>query len=340
MFRRRLLLAALAVAAVLPVAWLGWRVWQKRDPLALFRWLPGENVLLLHLDVEALRRAAALTSLLESQVPPDPDYAAFVRDTGFDYQRDLDQAVVCYLPDRVFVLARGRFHPERLRAYALAQGGACAGNRLGLPCHIAASRPGQRVSFVLLADDLLALATAPEPDAVLQLAREPALSAEPLAQAARLLSPGAPLLWLTSAPSTLGQALPEAFSPLGRALAPAQRAYLFLSDRAGSIQVLLHAACASPSQAEETRRLLRGLHDLFLALVQGARGSRAPTDWERILASAVVTQQGATAQITWTVDQETLRRLGSATAAAPAPAPGRKPGSSPAADRPAGTGKD
>lgn len=326
------------VASLLVLTGLAWWLWQKRgEPDAWFRRLPGENVLLLHLDVAALRGAKSLSPLLQSQVPPDADYAAFVRQTGFDYQRDLDQAAVCFLPDRVYILARGRFDLARLRAYAQSQSGACPGDR---PCHMPASQPGRHISFLLLASGTLALATGPETDAVLALQKEPTVNATPLVQTARTMNGGSAVLWLTAAPSTLGQALPGNAALLAGALAKAQRAYLFLNPQPAGLQVVLHAVCASESQASETRRILQGIHDLI-----GGLARKGPADWARVLNSAVVDQQGSVARVTWLLDQETLRQLGTLTTGAAGSgsgpsSPGRTTGKSPGSERPAGTGKD
>ena len=285
--------------AVLVAAGAAWWVWrQKRDQGVLFNRLPAENVLLLHVDIERLRHASALAPVLRARVDPDPDYAAFVKQTGFDYQRDLDRAVVCYLPDRVYVLAQGRFDAERLRQYALAQGGNCAGNRL--PCRMAASRADRRISFSLLTPNVLGLATAPEPDAVRQLEQTPAPNAEPLALAA---GDPAALLWATATPEALdrgleGQAggLPH---NLSKALEGAQRVYLYVNDRSPNLEVSLKAVCHSESQAAEMRRLVQGMNDFI-----GGLARRTP--WGKVLASAVIRQEQSAIRATWTLDPAVL----------------------------------
>ncbi len=312
-----------------------WWLWRNRARDELFRRLPGENVLLLHLDVAALRRTNALAPLLQAQVTPDPDYGAFVRETHFDYQRDLDQAAVCWLPDRVYILARGRFDPERLRAYAISQGGACSGRLLERPCNLPAGRPGRRISFWMPSSRLLALATAPESDAVLQLQNEPAMNATALARAAQAFSPEASLVWLTTAPSTLGQVLPGAGALLAGALSNAQRIYLFLNPSPAGVQIALHADCLSDSRAEETKRLLQGISDLMAGLTR-----RGPAEWSRLLSSAAIQQQGTTVRATWQIDAETLRLLGSATSADPNSSPDRRGGKSAGSGRSAGKRKD
>ena len=304
------ILVALAGATVI------WRAWRpKQDSSLLFQRFPADNVLLAYLDLEQLRRASALAPLLRARVEPDPDYAAFVKKTGFDYQRDLDAAAVCYLPDRVYVLARGRFDQARLRQYALDQGGNCPGQGLERPCWMPASLPGRKISFSVLSGGLLALATAPEPDAVLQLESTPPPGAEPLAQAAAENDPPA-LLWLTATPASLDRVLGQSpfFTPnlalFSKTLASSQRAYLYLTDRSGNLELSLRALCGSETQAGELRRLLQGLNDLISGVIRGARGRNPPAEWERVLASAVIEQKGDAVKAAWTLDKAVLESIG------------------------------
>jgi hypothetical protein len=314
-WRRVLGLSVVAVLGTVLAWWLSRRL---LDPTsALFRRLPAEHLVLAYLDVEQLRRAPALAPLLKSRVEPDADYAAFVKQTGFDYERDLDAAAICYLSDRVYILARGRFAEERLRKYAEAQGGSCAGPGLRQPCRVPASRPGLHVSFYLLSPDHLAIATAPEPDAVLQLRSKPSLSAEPLAREVSARNRRPALLWATLTPGALDRTLPGAvaFSPnlalLAKALGNSQRAYLFLTDRAPSLEISLEAACATEQQAAEMQRLFQGLHDLIGGLMRTARGAKPPEPWERVVTSAQIEQRQNSLHAAWTLDETVLKSLSS-----------------------------
>ena len=306
----------LAVVLAAGTAWVLWR--QKRDQVILFDRLPGENLALLHLDVGRLRQAAALAPLLRARVDPDPDYSAFVKQTGFDYQRDLDAAAICYLPDRVYLLARGRFDPPRLRQYALAQGGRCAGTRLDQPCSMPASQPGRAISFLLLSPRVLALATAPEADAVKQLETAPVPSAESLAKAATAIDPAA-LLWATATPASLDQAVSGTadLSPnlalFSRSLAGAQRAFLVLKDQAPNLGLSLKVICTSEAQAADMRRLWQGLNDFIGGLMRGSRRRGSLSAWDKVFASAVIQQEQNTVRATWTLDPAALESLGSGT---------------------------
>src|SRR5277367_1725280 len=101
--------------------------------------LPSDAPVIAYVDVAALRKLqnsplAAVLGLTSPGPQADREYAAFVRDTGFDYQRDLDHAGVAMWPagfgtpnnvlgdDRVLSIADGRFDQQKIKAYALRTG--------------------------------------------------------------------------------------------------------------------------------------------------------------------------------------------------------------------------
>ena len=306
----------LGLALALAIAWAGWRAWKKKhDPELLFRSLPADNSGLAYLNVERLRASPALAPLLRQRVDPDPDYAAFVRQTGFDYARDLDAAAVCYLPDRVYVVAQGRFDQQRLRQYALSQSGSCQGETLDRPCRMPASSPQRRISFLMPSAQLLALATAADPDAVLGLQSRTGPGAESLAREAKQQAP-ASILWVTATPDSILQTLGPggASSPqremIAKVLAPARRLYFFVADRPPNLELSLLADCAGAEQAKQMQSLLRGLHDLAGVLLWGARGEASTGDWQKVLASVVMRQEQNKVRAAWTLEPAVLERIG------------------------------
>ena len=316
--QRRSFLAGGAVLALVLATGAGWWLWrQKQDRGILLSRLPAENSIILYVDVERLRRSPALLPLVRSRVDPDPDYAAFVKQTGFDYQRDLDAATVCYLPDRVFVLARGRFDEAKLRRYAVAQGGTCPSSAFSRarPCSMPASQPGRKLSFQMISSGVLALANAPEADAVTQLETTPASNAAPLAQAASGNSGAGPLLWLTAAPETLDRTLSSSFAQLpnvtlfSKALSGAQRAFLMVSDNSPDLEVSLKATCASDAQADELKRLWQGLEAFAGGMLRGTGPRNASSGWGKVLASGKISQEGNAVRAAWTVDAAILQDL-------------------------------
>jgi hypothetical protein len=101
--------------------------------------LPPGAPIVAYIDVATLRKLrnsplAALLGLAGTDPEQDREYQAFVRDTGFDYARDLDVAAIAVWPkslvtpnggigsNQVFTVADGRFDQAKIEAYALRTG--------------------------------------------------------------------------------------------------------------------------------------------------------------------------------------------------------------------------
>jgi hypothetical protein len=101
--------------------------------------LPADAPVVAYIDAANLRKLqnsplAAALGLASPGPQADRDYADFVRDTGFDYTRDMDHAAVAVWPasigtpdnvlgeDRVIAIADGRFDQQKIKAYALRTG--------------------------------------------------------------------------------------------------------------------------------------------------------------------------------------------------------------------------
>jgi len=99
--------------------------------------LPVGAPVIAYLNLAELRKwqQAPLTTLLgidSSSPQEDQEYRKFVRETGFDYSRDLDRVAISLWPaslgvqagstpvqNRAFAIAEGRFDEEKIKAYAL-----------------------------------------------------------------------------------------------------------------------------------------------------------------------------------------------------------------------------
>ena len=102
--------------------------------------LPADAPVVGYIDVAALRALqnsplAAVLGLTSPGPEADREYAEFVRQTGFDYTRDLDKAAIAFWPqsfgvapgggigeNRVLAIADGRFDQQKIEAYALRTG--------------------------------------------------------------------------------------------------------------------------------------------------------------------------------------------------------------------------
>ncbi len=109
-------------------------------PPGVLSLIPSNAPIVAFLDAKALRTTpnsslAAVGSILLPTPQQDPDYTQFVKNTGFDYSRDLDRAAIAMWPaelgaaasaageNRTLSIADGRFDQQQIEAYALHVGG-------------------------------------------------------------------------------------------------------------------------------------------------------------------------------------------------------------------------
>ena len=133
-----------------------------RDPLLVA--MPAEASAVFFLDFAELRSTQFATELFKWAPRPvaDMEYAQFVRDTGFDYERDLDRAALATIkhgPDTItFAIADGRFDRKKIAAYALRLGGREMHGTREIFSMPQTGNAG-KITFTFLADNRLALAT-------------------------------------------------------------------------------------------------------------------------------------------------------------------------------------
>jgi hypothetical protein len=92
-------------------------------------WIPAQATLLVGVDLAGLRQQSWLVGTIQQvagDVREEPDYAAFVTATGFDYSRDLDHLWLgAFGPaqqPQMAGVAQGRFARNRILAYVREQG--------------------------------------------------------------------------------------------------------------------------------------------------------------------------------------------------------------------------
>ncbi len=118
--RRRQLLIALVV--VLIGAAIGFAIWlRKQAPPDAVRLLPEVEDGVFYLNLKPVRLAGVLK---QTSTPREPEYEQFVRETGFEFERDLDQAAFAVHgpgsaggETRYSEIFVGRFDATRLEAY-------------------------------------------------------------------------------------------------------------------------------------------------------------------------------------------------------------------------------
>ena len=179
--KRRLLIALLATIAVIAGAVYLYRARRAASPATaalapnILSLLPPHAPAIAYIDAAALRRLhnsplAAILGLSQAGPQPDPDYQDFVRDTGFDYTRDLDKAAIALWPaisssgditeTRVVAVADGRFDESKIKAYALRTGRVVTRNSRSI-YEVPGSPP---ISFEFLSSTRIALSSGQDTD--------------------------------------------------------------------------------------------------------------------------------------------------------------------------------
>jgi hypothetical protein len=122
------LVTALGLAAASLLAYFVWFHPAASGRNALLSWMPEDAGAVLFIDLDELRRAPFFADLLAWAPKPDadPEYRQFVRDTGFDYEKDLDRLAVGFeqrgAQKIFFAVGDGHFDERKIKAYAAKNG--------------------------------------------------------------------------------------------------------------------------------------------------------------------------------------------------------------------------
>jgi hypothetical protein len=112
-------LGAIALYAV-----LHWSAGENSARESALAMMPSDAHSVLYADVAALRQTPFVAGLREWAPTPqevDREYAQFLRDTGFDYERDLDRIAIALIrraqTTTYLVVADGRFDRKKINTY-------------------------------------------------------------------------------------------------------------------------------------------------------------------------------------------------------------------------------
>ena len=122
------LAAAVGLAAVSLLVYFVWFHVAIPGRNAVLSWMPEDARAVLFIDVADLRREPFFADLLAWAPKPDSDqeYRQFVRDTGFDYEKDLDRLAVAFEQpgaQKIFyAVGDGHFDRKKIKAYVAKNG--------------------------------------------------------------------------------------------------------------------------------------------------------------------------------------------------------------------------
>jgi hypothetical protein len=274
--------------------------------------LRADAPVIAYIDVAALRRLqesplAAMLGLAGQDPHEDPDYQNFVRDTGFDYTRDLDQVAAAFWPsfspktppevadNRTLAIAEGRFDESRIKAYALRTGTTVAVGKQSL--YVVPGHPTVALEFRSPTE--LALASGPDASDLLlepSSARRDAMLEERVDRVA-----GAPIFAVARTddlPTSFYQGLRGA--PQFQMLAHSVQGLTLAGQPDGDlIHLTLDAECDSVTNAAELATVVDGLRLLGSVALADPKTRHQMTNEQVAFLSAVLHQAKLSHQDRW-----------------------------------------
>jgi hypothetical protein len=338
--RRRLPVITVVLLAIAAVALAV--VLRKHAPPEPARLLPSADAF-VYANLSWMRRAS-----LTGEIPPvahDPDYEQFIQATGFQFERDLEQAAFAvHYPspgglreNRFSEVLVGKVDGERLKAYLqkLASGvESYAGRNIyDIPLE------GRTLRVCMLGVDTVAASNHPDPQIIRGIIDRSRKLASPFGGPLLLRQyykhvPLASAAWgifeANSNSSNLGSS-----SSGGTSLAPMDWSFLFSQPAVvvasvrylGSVRLRAEAFTVSEAEATHVATQLSTFLDLFHT-AEASVGTPAPdADMTAFLSSLKVDQKGDRAELTASLPPGLLRKIvaeapeAATTKEAPAPSP-------------------
>jgi hypothetical protein len=308
--RRRLpiLLAVLLVAAVVALL----VVLRKHAPPEPARLLPGADGF-VYVNLQWMRRANLGGQL--PAVPHDPEYQQFLEATGFQFERDLEQAAFAiHYPvkgsgeqsrfSEVFV---GRIQGEPLRDYLRKISSSVESYRsvdiYSIPLE------GRTVRVAILGVDTVAASNHSDPDVIRGIIERSRKLASPFGGPALLRQyykhvPLASLAW------AILKTGPDDNSPLGLSFLFPKPAVLVASARyLGNVHVRAEAFTASEEDARQLTQQLGAFLDIFHTAENTAPAQGTDADVKQFFASLRVEQHNDRAVLSATVTPGFIRKV-------------------------------
>jgi len=163
-------IAFAVLALVSTAAIFGYQRWCARNPSPrrdLLAMMPVDASAVFFVDLAELRGAPFVAQLYAWAPKPqaDPDYAQFIKETGFDYERDLNRTAVALEKhgeaSTFFAIADGRFDRQKISGFAV-QAGTVTKYAAREIFSVPVSGSTKKISFTFLRNDRIALTDGPD----------------------------------------------------------------------------------------------------------------------------------------------------------------------------------
>lgn len=146
-------------------AFYGYEKWSAQTPSAranALGMMPADASAVLFADFVELRAAPFVNQLFAWAPKPqaDPDYAQFIKETNFDYERDLDRIAIAFVKHEqdstFFAVADGKFNRQKISDYA-AKTGTVTKSGSSQIFSVPVADSTKKIAFTFLRNDRIAL---------------------------------------------------------------------------------------------------------------------------------------------------------------------------------------
>lgn len=287
------------VATGLVVGVYLWRVRSASEVARLAARLPRGEFTVAHIDLRALRAAGLLRLLARPDGEQEAEYLDFVRQTDFDYARDLDTVLAAFGSEETFALLVGRFDWGRLIAFVNGRGGDCYNGF----CRVPSGKPNRWISFFAVTPSIMGLAVSRDSWAASALLDEQASA--PIG-----LPPPQPL-WVTFSGGTLRRAswLPAGTRAFVTPIAAAERVTVALGASGSAYEAVLEVQCRTPEEASRIARQLTEVTEALNRMIRLENKEPNPRDLSGVLTAGVFTSRETRVEGRWPVPAEFLQAL-------------------------------
>jgi len=272
-----------------------------RSSIDLVKQLPPGDFTRFYADLGALRKAGLLHLLTGASPIQEKDYEEFVRQTEFDYTRDVNALAGASDGEQFFFLVHGRFQWDKLKQYSVAHGGTCQRES----CVVSTSKSGYWANLVRVQPDVAGLSISANSAAAETLRRQ--------SPAVKDQAPTNPV-WVSVSKALLTKpdTLPLPVRILAISLQSADRVILSLgpaTDKKAVFLVELEATFPIEASAETARAQLEIETKMLKLGLQRAQRQPNPADLTGLIAAGSFHRVRKEVLASWPVRQELLKAL-------------------------------
>ncbi len=284
------------------------------EATAIFSTLPTNAPVVVYVDAQMFRESTFYKKLIQDNPPPAPsgDYSQFMKDTGFDFSRDLDRVAIAIESaqhgSKLTAVAEGRFDQPRIAAYAKLKG--TTETRDGKTYFkFAEAKENRTVEMTFLAPIRLQISsveitpTTTGSDKPATNALTPADSADRIARVAN-----SPLFAVADVRSWSGQVNLGGYTDLIRSI---KRYTLTASPDGNTLRIAIEAECATPEDAQQLGSTANTMKLLAPTFLNNAVQKNSTTNLDTVtqfMNSIQITEDGVRAKLAFAITSDMLRQ--------------------------------